>query len=123
MDYLGLIPSNANRIVRFGELAGGATSPRYAAYASSVSTNANLVVSPGVSYSLPASMLTANRTIDLTAINANGDYIEIDNQEAGFTWTFVNGSVYDAYENIITNLTANTRYILRRLNNKIKILN
>lgn len=122
MEYLGLIPSTANRIARFGDITGG-SSPRYAAYASAVSTDANLVTAPGVSYSLPAATLTVNRTIDLTAINANGDYIEIDNQEAGFTWTFIGGSVYDAYENIITTLTANTRYILRRLNNKIKILN
>ena len=97
--------------------------PRYAASLTTLSTNANLVVAAGVSYSLPAATLTANRTIDLTAINTNGDYIEIDNQEAGFTWTFIGGTVYDAYENIVTILTANTRYILRRSNGKIKIIN
>lgn len=97
--------------------------PRYAASLTTLSTNANLVVAPGVSYSLPAATLTVNRTIDLTAINANADYVEIDNQEAGFTWTFIGGTVYDAYENIVTILTANTRYILRRSNGKIKIIN
>ena len=102
---------------------GGSSSPRYAAYTTALATNANLAVAAGVSYSLPAATLTANRTIDLTAINTNGDYIEIDNQEAGFTWTFIGGTVYDAYENIVTILTANTRYILRRSNGKIKIIN
>lgn len=101
--------------------AGG--TPRYAASTTILSTNANLVAAPGTSYSLPAATLTIARTIDLTAINTEADYIEIDNQEAGFVWSFIGGSVYDAYENIITNLTANTRYILRRTNNKIKILN
>ena len=97
--------------------------PRYTAYTTIISVDANIVAAPGVSYSLPAATLTANRTIDLTAINTEGDYLEIDNQEAGFVWSFINGIVYDAYENSITNLTANTRYILRRANNKIKILN
>lgn len=100
-----------------------AGTPRYVAYTTEVATNANLVVAPGISYSLPAALLTANRTIDLTALNTNGDYIEIDNQEAGFTWTFTGGIVYDAYENSVIILSANTRYILRRTNNKIKIFN
>lgn len=123
MDYLGPKASSTNRIATFAELGGGGTTPRYAAYTTAVSTDANLVAAAGVSYSLPAATLTANRTIDLTAINTNGDYFEIDNQEAGFTWTFINGNVYDAYENLVGNLNANTRYILRRTNGKIKIFN
>lgn len=90
-------------------------------YTTIVATNATLVALPGVSYSLPAATLTINRSIDLTAINAEGDYLEIDNQEAGFTWNFINGIVYDAYETPVTVLLANARYVLRRSNGKIKI--
>ena len=97
--------------------------PRYAAYATIISVDANIVAAPGMSYSLPAATLTTNKTIDLTAINSESDYLEIDNQETGFTWSFIGGIVYDAYENIVTILTANTRYILRRSNGKIKIIN
>ena len=102
---------------------GGGATPRYAAYTTATSTDANLVVAPGTSYTLPAATLTANRTIDLTAINAEADYIEIDNQETGFTWSFIGGIVLDAYGNSVTILMANTRYILRRTNNQIKIFN
>ena len=100
---------------------GDAIITRFAVYTTVVATNANLVALPGVSYSLPAATLTVNRTIDLAAINANGDYLEFDNQEAGFTWTFINGIVYDAYETPVTVLLANARYVLRRSNGKIKI--
>ena len=103
--------------------SGGGSTPRYAAYTTATSTDANLVVAPGTSYTLPAATLTANRTIDLTAINAEADYIEIDNQETGFTWSFIGGIVLDAYGNSVTILMANTRYILRRTNNQIKIFN
>ena len=102
---------------------GGGATPRYAAYTTILATNANLVAAPGTSYSLPAATLTINRTIDLTLINAEADYVEFDNQEAGFTWTFINGTVIDAYGNSVTILMANTRYILRRTNNQIKIFN
>ena len=123
MEYLGTLATIPNRVAKYSELGSGSSTPRYAAYATAVSTDANLVVAPGVSYTLPAATLTANRTIDLTAINTNADYVEFDNQEAGFTWTFINGPVYDAYEGLVTTVFANTRYILRRSNGKIKIMN
>ena len=102
---------------------GGSTTPRYAAYTTAVSTDTNLVVVPGTSYSLPPATLTLNRTIDLTAINTEADYLEFDNQEAGFTWSFIGGIVLDAYGNSVMVLTTNTRYMLRRTNNQIKIFN
>ena len=97
--------------------------PRYAAYTTVLSVDANIIAAPGISYSLPAATLTTNKTIDVTAINSESDYLEIDNQEAGFVWSFIGGIVYDAYENTVAILTANTRYILRRSNGKIKIIN
>lgn len=100
---------------------GGGGTPRYAAYTTVVSTDANIVAVPGTSYSLLAATLTTNKTINLTAINAEADYLEFDNQEAGFTWGFIGGSVIDSYGNSVTTLLANARYILRRSNNQIKI--
>lgn len=103
--------------------SGSGATPRYTAYTTAVSTDTNLVVAPGTSYSLPAATLTLNRTIDLTAINTEADYVEFDNQEASFTWSFIGGIVLDAYGNSVMVLTANTRYMLRRSNNQIKIFN
>lgn len=92
-------------------------------YAVSVATDANITAAAGTAYSLPAATLSTDRTIDMTNLNTNGDYIEIDNQEAGFTWTFTGQTVYDAYENAVTVLFAQTRYIIRRTNGKLKIIN
>lgn len=86
-------------------------------------TNANITAAAGTAYSLPAATLSTDRTIDMTNLNTNGDYIEIDNQEAGFTWSFTGQTVYDAYETAVTVLFANTRYIIRRTNGKLKIIN
>ncbi|MDB5199148.1 MAG: hypothetical protein JWO92_1111 [Chitinophagaceae bacterium] len=96
---------------------------RNAAFLVSVATDANITATAGTSYSLPAATLSTNRTIDVSGLNTNGDYIEIDNQEAGFTWSFTGATVYDGYENSVTTLLSNTRYLLRRTNGKIKIIN
>jgi len=109
------------RDIRAG--GGGFSYSRNIIIAVSTGTDANITAAAGTAYSLSAATLSTNRTIDMTNLNTNGDYIEFDNQEAGFTWTFTGQTVYDAYENSVTVLLTNTRYIIRRTNGKLKIIN
>jgi hypothetical protein len=88
------------------------------------STDANITATFGTTYILPAATLTANRTIDMTALNTAMDYVEIINLEAGFTWSFTGQSVYFADGvTTVTNLLANTNYIIRNINGKLRIIN
>ncbi len=88
-----------------------------------IATNTNLTAAAGVAYYLPASTLTANRTVNVTALSANGDYVEIYNNETGFTWSFTGAAVYLSDETTVTTLLANTNYALRFVNGKIRIIN
>ena len=87
-------------------------------------TDANITASAGTTIYLPAATLTANRTIDMTNLNTDLDYIVIANNEAGFTWSFTGQSVYYADGvTTITNLYANANYIIQRINGKLRIIN
>jgi len=86
-------------------------------------TNANITAAAGTSYHLPAATLSTNRTIDVSGLNVAGDYLEISNQEAGFTWSFTGASVYLADETTVTILLAQTNYIIRFINGKLRIIN
>lgn len=72
---------------------------------------------------LPAATLSVNRTITMPA-GANGDVIEIFNNEAGFQWLLAGGAVYLADgATTITALYANTNYLIRKVSGKWRILN
>lgn len=89
-----------------------------------VATNANVTATYATTYVLPAATISANRTIDMTALNTNGDYIEISNNEAGFNWSFTGQAVYLG-DNVttVTNLLTDITYQIRRINGKLKIIN
>ena len=88
-----------------------------------VGTNANITAIPGTIYALPAATLSTNRTIDVSALNADRDYIEIDNLEAGFTWSFTGATVYlQDGTTTVTNLAVGY-YKFKRINGKIKQTN
>lgn len=72
---------------------------------------------------LPAATISQNRTITFPA-GSNGDYIEIYNNEAGFTWLLAGGSVYRSDgTTVVGSLLANTNYIIRKVSSKWRILN
>ena len=89
-----------------------------------IGTNANITAQAGSSYHLPPATLTSNRNIDMSLVNLEGDYIEIFNQEAGFTFTFTGTPVYlsDGLTTVTT-LLAETNYLIRFINGKLRILN
>jgi len=88
-----------------------------------VGTDANITAAAGTLYALPAATLSTNRTIDVTAINTDLDYFEIDNLEAGFVWSFTGATVYlQDGTTTVTNLAVGF-YQFKRINGKIKQIN
>ena len=89
-----------------------------------IGTNANITAAAGTVYYLPSATLSANRTIDVTALNTNLDYLEIHNNETGFTWSFTGASVYFSDNTtLVTTILADTNYIIRRSNGRLRIIN
>lgn len=115
--------SNKVRTMAIPSGGGGGGSSRMAISTHSVGTDANITAAAGYIYALPDATLSTNRTIDVTAINTNGDYFEIDNLETGFTWSFTGATVYliDG-TTTVTNLSVGF-YQFRRINGKIKQIN
>jgi hypothetical protein len=89
-----------------------------------IGTDANITASPGVSYFTPATTLSANRTVDVTALNTDNDYIEIYYDNQSFTVSFTGQSVYFS-DNITTvgNLVIDQHYQIRRKNGRLYIIN
>lgn len=103
---------------------GGGGSSRMVISNQTVATDANVTAAAGYVYDLPAATLSTNRNFDVTALNTDGDYIEILNNEAGFTWTFTGATVYLIDRTTtVTTLTTASFYQLRRINGKIIIIN
>ncbi len=87
-----------------------------------IATDANITAVAGRAYALPASTLTANRTIDVSGLTIDGDYVEFQNQETGFLWSFTGATVYDSDGvTAITELLLQANSCLRVLNGKIII--
>jgi len=88
-----------------------------------VATDANITAAPGTVYHLPAATISANRTINVSAISTENDYIEILNNEAGFTWSFTGATVYFVDRTTtVTNLVTDAHYKIRLINGKLIIL-
>lgn len=72
---------------------------------------------------LPSATLTANRSITIPT-GSNGDFLEIYNNEAGFSWLLSGASVYlSDGTTIVTSLYANTNHLIRKVSGKWRILN
>lgn len=72
---------------------------------------------------LPSATLTTNRTITIPT-GSNGDFLEIYNNEAGFSWLLSGASVYlSDGTTIVTSLYANTNHLIRKVSGKWRILN
>jgi len=96
---------------------------RYGA-AQAVGTDANITATAGTTYDLPTATLSANRSIDVSGLNTDGDYIEVLNNEAGFTWSFSGATVYLVDRTTtVTNLLTAAFYQIRRINGKLIIIN
>lgn len=116
--------------VGYGKVNGGggsgATAGQLRRFGSSdvTGTNANLTAAAGTVVYLPAATLSTNRTIDMAALNTDGDYIEIYNHEAGFTWSFTGATVYllDRTTTAST-LVVDGVYKIRRVSGKLIINN
>lgn len=96
---------------------------RKSAYYNVVGTDANITAAAGTVYHLPAATLSANRTINVSALTTENDYIEILNNEAGFTWSFTGATVYLVDRTTtVTNLVTDAHYKIRLINGKLIIL-
>lgn len=86
-------------------------------------TNADFTIAVNSVKYLPAATLSTNHTITFPT-GSNGDYIEIYNNEAGFVWLLSGGAVYQSDgTTTITQLMANTNYIIRKVSSKWRIAN
>ncbi len=91
-------------------------------YTTATATDANITAVAGTAYRLPPSTLTTNRTIDVSGLNAAGDYVEFYNNETGFTWSFTGATVYDSDgTTAVTELLLNQNSIIRYINSKLMI--
>lgn len=87
-------------------------------------TDANITAAAGNVIYLPAATLSTGRTIDVTALNTDGDFIEIYNSEAGFTWSFTGATVYLLDRTTtVTTLVVDAVYKIRRVSGKLIINN
>lgn len=79
--------------------------------------NVNFSANAGDVLHLPSGTLTSNKTIDLSALTINGDYLEIYcHENNGFTWSFAGQPVYQLDRaTTVTTLTNNTCYKIRRV--------
>lgn len=111
----GLLPTST--------ISGGGAARTYIV-AQVVGTNANITATYGTTYYLPAATLSTARTIDMTALNTDMDYIEITNNEGGFTWSFTGQTVYLADNTTtVSALNNNTTYQIRRINGRLRVIN
>lgn len=91
-------------------------------YTTAIGTDANITAVAGTAYNLPAATLTTNKTIDMTNVNTDGDYVEFFNNETGFIWSFIGQTVYDSDgSTVVTELLANGNSVVRRVNGKLMI--
>lgn len=105
---------------------GGATAAQLRRFGSTpiIGTDANISAAAGDIIYLPSATLSANRTIDVSGLNTDGDYLEIYNNEAGFTWSFTGATVYllDRTATAST-LVVDGVYKIRRVSGKLIINN
>jgi trimeric autotransporter adhesin len=72
---------------------------------------------------LPVSTLTANRNITIPT-GANGDYLEINNNETAFVWNLIGAQVFLADRTtVVTSLLYNVPTLMRKVSGKWIILN
>jgi hypothetical protein len=84
--------------------------------------DANFTMTANAIKKLPAATLTANRTITIP-VGTAGQFIELYNREAGFTWNLGGDPVYFANGTVCTSLLANTNYLIRYIDGQWEILN
>jgi hypothetical protein len=88
-----------------------------------VGTDADIVAQPGQAYFLPDGILTQNRNINTSALNVDGDYLELFNQEMGFRWNIVGSPVYYSTGEIMDSVPAQLNVCIRFFENKLRIIN
>jgi hypothetical protein len=89
-----------------------------------VGSNSNITVVAGSIIHLPAGTLTASRTINLSGLNTDNDYLEIqNNQSGGFVWSFTGQTVYLSDRTTTLTVLPIGIIILRRINGKLIKLN
>ena len=89
-----------------------------------IATDANITASAGQSIFAAANLFTANRTINLTNLNADNDYLEIYIDRQTVTVSFTGQLVYFS-DNVTTvgNLVLDQHYQIRRKNGRLYIIN
>ena len=90
-----------------------------------IATDANITASAGQSIFAAANLFTANRTIDLSGLNQDGDYLEIylgSSQNFNLSPT---GQVLYFSDNVntVTNFLTQLHYQIRRKNGRLYIIN
>lgn len=88
-----------------------------------VATDANITAAAGVSYFVPASTFTNNRTIDVSGLNTDLDVMEVYVLTQSFTLSFTGATVYLADNvNTVTTIAMNSHFTIRRKNGRLYII-
>jgi hypothetical protein len=101
-----------------------ATTSRTIINSQTVVTDANITAAAGVSYFAAANIFSTARTIDVSALNTDNDYIEIYLDTQTSNLSFTGASVYLADNTTtVTNLLVRANYQIRRKNGRLYIIN
>lgn len=89
-----------------------------------IATDANITAAAGVSYFAAANLFTTARTIDVTALNTDNDYMEIYLDTQTSNLSFTGASVYlSDNTTLVSNILVQTHYQIRRKNGRLYIIN
>lgn len=121
----GTVTSADSVISAFQKLNGNIEQVKRRTVASIITaTDANISAVAGTLYNLPAATLSTSRSINISALNQSGDYLEINNEENGYAWTITGATLYlgDGVTTV-TQLVTNATTQIRFNGIKIKIIN
>ena len=86
-------------------------------------TDANLVAAAGIGIYIPSGVLTQDRTVNLAALNTEGDYWEVYNFETTYSVTPTGASLYLSDLSTLSAIPANTSVQVRRIGGLLRVIN
>lgn len=118
-----VLTSDASGVASWAAPSGG-SSGRATITSQTIATDANITAAAGVSYFASANLFTAARTIDVSALNTDNDYIEIYLDTQTFNLSFTGASVYlSDNTTTVSNLPVRVHINIRRKNGRLYITN
>ena len=86
-------------------------------------TNANLVAAPSVGIYIPSGVFTANRNVDLSALNTDGDYWELYNFETTYSVIPTGLALYLSDGTALSVFPAQTNIQVRMIGGVLRVIN